>query len=232
MRYTRYNYRNKKNISATLIKFIVILIICGGTGVIAAKFFFGELSLNGFLKGEAKPVVKENVVDEAGSKEAHYTLIQCGVFSKKENVDNLMNKIKDDCNGFVVQEGEEWRVIAGIYTKGEEEKIVNDLNNDKVETSKMEFYISNSDRTGEQIIVIVDSYLNIIRTLEEKDVKSVDTKDFKKWVNDLGIIDSGEHIKELQNLKKIMVNMPEKITKDESKNSLIEIYKILLKFKI
>lgn len=232
MRYTRYNYRNKKKISATLIKFIVILIICGGTGVIAAKFFFGELSLNGFLKGEAKPVVKENVVDEAGSKEAHYTLIQCGVFSKKENVDNLMNKIKDDCNGFVVQEGEEWRVIAGIYTKGEEEKIVNDLNNDKVETSKMEFYISNSDRTGEQMIVIVDSYLNIIRTLEEKDVKSVDTKDFKKWVNDLGIIDSGEHIKELQNLKKIMVNMPEKITKDESKNSLIEIYRILLKFKI
>lgn len=232
MRYTRYNCKRKNNLSPFLIRGIIAILICAVAGIGVAKFIFGGIDIKNIFSKESKPATTEPIKDQSTKDGFRIVFVQCGVFSKKENVDSLMTKIQNNYNAFLIEENGEFRVSAGIYTKDKADSVISELSSSNIETSKMEFVISQEETAQEQIALIMDGYLSITDTLRGKDVKAIDTKDFKEWMRSLGEIESGKNIEELESIKKVINNLPEKITRDQAKDSQIEIYKILLKFKI
>lgn len=78
---------------------------------------------------------------------------------------------------------------------------------------------------------IIEGYLQIINKFEESDVKSVKTVDFKKWTEE-----TAANIKspseEVQNLVKVIKELPDEYTKKDVKASKDFLYKLLIKYRV
>ena len=78
---------------------------------------------------------------------------------------------------------------------------------------------------------IIQGYIMIINKLYEKDVKSINTQEFKAWTEEVAANTSNNN-EEIKSLVENIKNLPEEYNKESSKDSLKFLYNILLKYKV
>lgn len=233
MKYTRYDFnKGKKNSNKFGIIVILMVVIALVIGTFMAKFLFlGQGS------GEKIKVEKPNTVEsENGKAQSNdgaegYSIIQCGYYSKKENADDLKNKLKDKYEVFILTEGDKYRAIAFIGKPDDANKLYEKLTAENITSTKINCKIDKSDACNAGIAGMISGYLEVIGKLNDKDVKSVKTDDFKKWTNTLKVGDSSANYKTYKELQETINNLPKEITKAENDKSYSDIYKALNVFK-
>ena len=227
MRYTRYDYKKKKGDN-----FILWII-----GSITFSIIVGMLFYNLFLK-------ENNVVDTSGKNQQEsvkekdpkdsngksFGIIQCGVFKDKNNAEATLASINSEATCFIVEEDEGIKLMYGIYNFDQASEKVNSLTGSSVSNFRIKCEIPGDSDEKRAEGVIIEAYLKIINKLTEKDVKAVDTKQFKEWV--LSISSEVSNKSEEFNILVSQINqLPDEYKKENQKDSLIQIYNILKKYK-
>lgn len=225
MRYTRYDYKKNKGDN-----FILWLI-----GIIAFSVCIGMLFYNLFLK-------EKNVVDTTNKNESvesednisnenkEFGIIQCGVFKDRKNAEATLSTIDSESTCFIVEEDGSFKLMYGIYTFDKAGEKSNSLTGSSVNNFRLKCVLGDQNEEKKAESEIIDAYIKIVNKLTEKDVRSVDTKEFKSWVNNIsGEIKNSSN--EFNGLVDHINKLPDEYKKDNQKESLIEIYKILKNYK-
>lgn len=230
MKYTRYELKRKERTSNCFLLYVACVLIGSLIiGTVISKFFFNNIKNT--INSADENYNQNNV--QAGEK-ANYTFIQCGVFSKKENAEELMTELNKIGSPFEIEDGSRIRVFFGIYgSKDQEEKAAaKQLQDNKTEQVSINISINKNNNCDEQISDIVNADLEVFNKLTDSSVKAIGTADLKKWVNKLKNTEENYKSSEiLKELKSYIKNLPDQVTKDNIKNNQIFIYKQLLKYK-
>ncbi|MBE6063150.1 MAG: SPOR domain-containing protein [Clostridium butyricum] len=220
MRYTRYEYKKSGSFKFILAVVIVaVLSITAGLCISNVLFTKGKSILQnesiGFSEKLNNKVQTTNIV-----------VLQCGFYSKKENADVLMSSIKQYCYPFISEEDGNYRVIAGIYNQDEAEKKIKQFQENGVEVSKTTISLKPDSNDDKKIIEISDGFLKIMSKLEEADVKSIKTNDFKNWCNNV-IGNENEYGEKLKAMINYVHNLPDEIDKNNNSSEAYEFYKLI-----
>lgn len=241
MRYTKYNI--KKNNNHNLLKFLVSLmltiVLAGAMGLGIAKVIFKILPVNNIesLLPDTNLNTAENTSDNSstdGTVTANavaFDFVQCGYFSNKDNATQALSKIGSGYGAFLAEDGEKYRVIAGIFTGDSAQAAIDNLKTSGVESVKVSVALDGSDKVQSQVAAICDGYIQILSTTYQQDVKSINTASFKEYVSKLDTVDEGEKIDVLKELKTYVSNLPEEIVKENISKEYDYLYNILVKFK-
>lgn len=247
MKYTKYNYKKRRNNS--ILKFVASLLVgvvsaCViGLGV--AWIILKVLPLNDILpsgneisdaiegtdltNGEGNNEENSTAVEDNENSEFYF--IQCGYFSSEDNAKQVLSKIQSEGGAFINEESGKYRVFAGAYSKDSVESELKDLTDRGIDSVKITFTLSDKDEVEAQVSAICDGYLQILTTTFADDVKAVKTQEFKDWVNTLEDISSGNNLEVLQGLKTYINNLPDEISKENVANEMDYLYNLLLTFK-
>lgn len=229
MRYTRYDYKKKKSDNFFLWLVVVILLsIFLGVGIyniFLSKAFGGEAE-NQTIENSNKSL--ENNKEEESSKD--FCLIQCGVFSTKDNADAIIKTIPAQYPSFIYEEEGKYKIIAGIYSKSDGDNISNSLTAANISNFKITCKIDENNDDNKIKAEIIEGYLKIINKLFEKDVKSIQTSEFKKWTSEM-YDKLSQKTEEVDSLFNNINQLPEEYGKDNVNESLKVLADILLKYK-
>ncbi|AOR22668.1 SPOR domain-containing protein [Clostridium taeniosporum] len=206
MKYTRYEYKKHGKM-----KFIFVVLIIGllsiGAGTYFSKFIFnGHTVIKTF--NEQESTKKETLLDQ------EFIALQFGYYSKKENADTAIKTIPSKYNSYIVEENEHYRVIIGLYSKDDGEKELESLVSQEINAVKINFSISKENLEQNKIAEIISAFLKISNTLEDENVKSVKTADYKAWCSNT--IDK-ENLNEKSNLKEVydyINDLPDELDKN------------------
>lgn len=239
MKYTRYDIKKKKNDGVILILVLTIILF--------SSFIIGTIASNLFLKGknigQEHPLPGKNAIEtqnknvkDTGSestkqvKSEKYLVVQGGMFQKKENIDATKNILAPFGNPFLIQDSKGTRVLLGIYNEENGLKAMKALTDKGIENSKMVFQIESNDLCTTEITGIINADLEILTKLTEKNVKSIQTDEIKKWLSTLAAADSkSKNYAILQDLIKYINNLPKDLTKDKCADNYIYIFNTLKK---
>lgn len=221
MRYTRYDYKRKKGDSFVWwLLLIIILSIIIGIGVYNI-FLIGGNESNGTTSNEKTISTEEN---------KSFTAIQCGLYANEQSAQELLNTIPEEYGAFIVQEAGKFKIIAGIFMYEEAEAKSSELAAANISNFRIKYDMPIAD-TGTKIEgEIIQGYIMIINNVYKKDVKSINTDEFKAWTEEASSkVSDNEEIKLLvENIK----NLPVEYNEESSKDSLNFLYNILIKYKI
>ncbi|WP_346887190.1 SPOR domain-containing protein [Clostridium sp. UBA1056] len=252
MKYTRYNIKSKpKKNNRFLFYLAITLLMALLLGTFIFKFILKDSGKIGFLKGgeinnkqqqsngkevgkgEAKETEKlSEVKGQEVISEYNFYILQCGVFKVKQNADETLSKLSAFGNPFIGQEGELSKVYFGIYSDKNIESGVAILKEKGIDSSKMIINIPIEDDSTTQLCEIVDSLLQIVNKTLESGVKSINTSEFKKWVDGLDKIDENmKQHNEVNSLKEYIKALPDEVDKSKAGEVLKYIYDQLVKFK-
>lgn len=258
MRYTRYNYKKKKN--NDIFKFIVSFIGMSAfviiVGVLLANVIIHFLPLNNastadasnkneqvqtdnvenvsidVSDGKAAEVANTDIVSETtqGTINTSFMAIQCGYFAQEVNAKEVFNKVANEYGAFIYNDADKFKVLAGVYDSDEGQVVIDRLTASGIECAKVEFNLNSGSTIENQIAGIYDGYLEILATAFKDDVKSVDTTDFKGWVSKLDDIKEGDKYEVLSDLKKHINELGAEINKENVSSEIQYLYKVLLNF--
>lgn len=228
MRYTKYQYKKKNNGINFLTSLVMMILGASAIGVIVGTIIFTYLWPN----KEVNPIKPNDteVSSELGNNEI-FTSVQCGYFSKEDNAKKVLEELGKEYNGFIVKEDNKFRVLAGVFTEEEGEKILVELKAKGKDSAKIKFTLDESDKIQEQVSAIADGYFKIITTLKDEEVKFVSTNDFKVWTKSLPEIAQGEKIEVVSEFKKHIEELPDELKRENLTDELKYIYTILVNFK-
>lgn len=221
MSYTRYDYRKKGKKNFIIYSIVIIFSMIIGT-VIFKFLFLGrtELIKNNKIGNNLNNDVKENI---------SFGIIQCGLFSSEENANEVLNNISSDFQKVLVKSDDKYKVIAGIYSKENINEKLSLLSNQQVENFNINCVLNNNDSNEKIISKIIEAYLKVIDTVNEKDVEGYNTTKFKEWVFEVS-----SNCKEEENLNKLLENitsLPEEYKKENISDSINFLYNFLIKYK-
>lgn len=242
MKYTRYDLKKKNN---NFMFFIIVIV-----AILILAFVSGTILSNIFIKGDdqaKKSTPKENqgkVVqkkeESPNNKEADqkisditsFTVIQCGVFTNKDNAEGLKVELSKLGKAFFVEDGNKIKVILGIYSEKEALNVINNLEADGKEYSRKNFKPELKDSCDMQICEMIDANLQIIHKLYDDKVKSVQTKQIKEWAANLKEVDkNSSNYKLLLEIKDNINKLPKEISKSDIEKQNIFIYNVLNQIK-
>ena len=252
MKYTRYDWKKKKNKGGDAGKVVIMVASIVVTAILLAtvmgKFIF-KPSIDGQdpkgkgaqevssaqgdnKEGTAKIDNKEQTPPVASGEKVSLAVVQCGVYSKEENAEEQKNTLKEKYNAFAVKDVDKFRVgvFIGDGQKGME--ISKALQGEGINSMVAHYEIEKNNNGADEIGKIVDGYLQIVRKLEENDVKSVKTSDFKKWASSLKDDEKSEHIELIKEVKKEIASLPDELKRDNVEQSYKTIYKVLTPFRV
>ena len=219
MRYTRYEYKKHGKLKF-LASVILVTTVSIGSGLYISRFLFSTKETSG--NTVQMPQNKNESFQSQG-----VMALQCGYYSKKENADVCIPTISSYCQPFIVEENGNYRVIAGIYDDESGTKKLDELKNKGIDVAKVSIDIPTDTPEGKKILQIVEGFIQITNKLEENDVKSIKTEEFKSWAdNIIGDGDNGKSEK-LKNLKNYVDSLPEEITKSNSTNAVQSLYTLI-----
>lgn len=226
MRYTRYSYKKKKNNS--FIQFIFIITFSAILGMVLFKVVFKSMS--SYIKNSPKTAgtsTISNENDKNDKKEFNFSAIQCGVFSTKDAAESIKNNIPNEYPAFIIEEEGKFKVIAAICVEGEVEAIINKLNEIGVNNYSIKFTLNTKNSLVEY--ELINGCLQLINKISDNSIMSINTNEFKEWVNKVCENKKDEDINELKN----RVNLIEEEFKKENRTELmVYLYNILLEYKI
>ena len=229
MKYTKYQYKKKNNGIKLLTSLLMTTLSAISIGLLAAWLLLKIApNFNGLKDVNTTPQIEENTNTSENMDIESFTLIQCGYFSKEENAKQILDKISDDFNSFIVKDSEgKYKVLAGI-TKAENSSVIMDkLKASGIDNIKIKLDLNKNDKVENQISAITSGYLEILDTVGKEEVKEVNTSDFKAWTNDLEEIAEGNSIDILKEYKEHIKVLPESINKENIVSELEYIYSIL-----
>ncbi|MGL5870169.1 SPOR domain-containing protein [Clostridium chrysemydis] len=249
MRYTRYNYRRNKNRNNNKGSFgflflgAICIILAVVVGTLLRPLIFGDaytnsdkgqntgITENGDKKDDKKDTngTISDGKDNEGNKSKTLYMIQCGLYSKKEGAESVLNKIPDSFNKFITKENDKFRVIAGIYDEKTSKSKCEELKNKDIENVRIKSEFKESDKNEVAIFTIVKGLSDILNKLEEKDVKSINIEEFKKFTKE---IEGENDNKDILEIKEYINKLPKDLDKKEASKSLDYIYKILIKHRV
>lgn len=221
MSYTRYDYRKKGKKIFIIYSLVIIFSMIIGT-VIFKFLLLGrtELIKNNKIGNNLNNDVKENI---------SFGIIQCGLFSSEENANEVLNNISSDFQKVLVKSDDKYKVIAGIYSKENINEKLSLLSNQHIENFNINCVLNNNDSNEKIISKIIEAYLKVIDTVNEKDVEGYNTTKFKEWVFEVS-----SNCKEEENLNKLLENitsLPEEYKKENISDSINFLYNFLIKYK-
>lgn len=222
MKYTRYDLERKKRTSnCFLLCLIGVLIGSVVIGTVTFKMFFQ--SINSSLKN-TKSTYNENSIEKT-----NFTFIQCGVFSKKENAEELMIQLEKIGIPFEIDDNSKIRVFFGVYSSTQDiNAAIKQLKDSKFDQNCIAICLNKENNCDAQIIDIVNADLEVFNKLADSKVKAIETNDFKKWVNKLIIPEQTfKNNTVLKEIKVYINKLPDKVTKDNIKDNKVFIYKKL-----
>ena len=84
-----------------------------------------------------------------------------------------------------------------------------------IDVAKINLNISSDNEENKKIIEIIDGFLTIINKLQDSEVKSIKTTEFKEWADK--IINDGSSVKskKIDDLSSYVKNLPDEINKDK-----------------
>lgn len=219
----------------------MILILSFLIGSIFFKLFIKDSSM---IKTEGKAIEtkvndknidskseapKESIVGKASFK---YVVIQGGMFGNETGVEKTKNQLSFYGNPFIINDDKYKRVFLGIYTEDGAKAVINTLNANKVSNSTMKFEIKVNNLCDMEISEILNGYIQVLGKLSEKNVKAIQTQDFKNWCKSLEAVDEkSSNIKILNELKDKVAKLPNELSNDKTAENYIFIYSILQKMK-
>ncbi len=234
MKYTRYDYRRKKE---EKISVAVIFI-----SIILAAVLLGTALSSLFIKNQSgKPNSNQNVKSPTptpqansgkdGTVPAKVLLIQSGFYKVKENAADCKAKLKDTVNPFQVDEADGGiRVFAGIFNEGDSDNIIKTLSDKGMPPSKVTYEINIEDQSSLEISEIIKGHLKCLTKLLEQNVASVKTDEFKTWLSTLSKVDEkAKYYSVLEEYKKYIGAMPADISKDKAEENYVYIYNVVKK---
>lgn len=237
MKYTRYDLKgnNKKNNNIVFIVSIcVVLILAFASGTMISNIFIKKSkniasSEQKYSRQNEQNKNKTNKVDKGITEIDNFTIVQCGVFSKAANADILKEKIKSFGNPFIYEENKKYKVILGIYSKEEVDKVTTLLDKGKIEYSKVNITPDLENKSNLQIAQIINAQLQIVHSFSDNKAKFVQTNQIKNWCNKLDKVNENEkNYKSLNELKNNVEKLPKKITRDNLEELNKSLYKSVI----
>lgn len=238
MKYTRIDLgkRKKDSFLATGTTFMVL--ICA--------IILGTVIFNLWLKPSGSSIQNQSTGENAdslatyteakdsgnasGTSEAiqgkEFILVQAGVFKSKENADKMFQRLQSFCTPFIIEENGQHRIFAGIFISGEEQSVVDALQGNDITIAKIKKSIELKDVCSDETMEVIKATVTVANKLYKKDVKAVNTTEFKKWIQELKEIEGeDEKVKNLNEFKEFVLALPDNISRDQ----LTEIHKRLYK---
>ena len=217
MRYTRYEYKNPNKLKI-LFTILVICVISIGGGFCISNFIFQgkQIEDNSKYSSEVK----------SGSQEEDFMALQCGYYSKEENAKELISSISKYCEPFIVEDEGKYRVLAGIYKEQDGIKKIQEFKANNIDVAKVNLNIQGNKSEMKKIMEIIDGFLTITNKLQESEVKSIKTSEFKAWV-DTTINDDVVKSKKIESLSNYVKSLPEELEKTDNSKNMQELYKLL-----
>lgn len=220
MRYTRYEYKKSGKLKFLCgVAIIVGISIVGGLYI--SKFIFRGKDVSSNLNNSYSSEEKVTVENE------ELIALQCGYFSKQENAQTVLNSLGGDFQPFFIDEEGKYRVIAGIYKQEEAIKKIDELKDKGIEVNKIDLSIPANSIENRKIIEVIDGLFQIINKLEESEVKSIKTSDYKIWAQE--IINEGEtsNSGELESISSYVNDLPEEIDRSNIAINLQKLYQLI-----
>lgn len=231
MKYTKYQYKKKKNGIKLLTSLVMTTLSAISIGLLAAWLLLKVIPNINELEVNNKPQVEEanSNGDAAQVEEVEtFTVIQGGYFSKEENANQALSKIGKEFNSFIVKDAEgKYKVIAAVTKEEKSSEIMQKLNDNGIENIKVNLSLNKGDNVENQISAITIGLLDILDTVGKEEVKEVNTNDFKIWTNELEEITEGNGIDVLKEYKEHIKALPESINKTNIISELEYIYSVL-----
>lgn len=245
MGYTRYNYKPKKkpgrnflSIGAVGILLAIVIGLLIGKVIFKPNNVTNSEQTSEIEKSEQSGVSDNESIDTSNKvieteNKKRFSMIQCGFYGKKENAEKVLNEIPSNYNKFIIEENGKFRIIAGIYTEDTVDKVIEKLNKKQIPNVKIKCDYELSNNENSMIFEIVSGFMKILNQLENQQVKSVNTTEFKNWVSEIGKDSKGE-IKsdELKDLRTHIEKLPKELDRNGAKKSLEFMYKMLIKHRV
>ena len=225
MRYTRYEYKKSNQIKFLLTVTIIIGLSISG-GLYASNFIFDGKNIQDNSSNNSSYSTEKNY----DGKVQKFIAIQCGYYSKEENAKETLASISKYCQPFIVEDDGKYRVLAGIYKEEDGLKQMEVFKANNIEISKLNLNISSNNSENKEIIEIIDGFLSILNKLQESDVKSIKTAEFRGWADK--IINDGIETKskKINDLSNYVSNLPDEINKANSNAKTQELYKLIKEY--
>lgn len=229
MKYTRYDIKRKKkkNYYGSIV-LIAILMLAVLTVLVISPFIFKNNDKNAVVA-----IQKDGNEVSKNSEVASFIMVQCGAFQKVDNATKLqLELVKTLGDSYIIQDLDSSRVIYGIYTESEGTNILKELNDKKIESSKMTFIVKENDLCNKEIVELINANLQVINTLSNKSIKSIQTEDLKKWTSALKEVDKKSlNFTVLEDLKSHTLKVGKELSKTNIGESYIYLYNTLKKIK-
>ena len=219
MRYTRYEYKKSNKIKFLCSVAIIASISIGG-GLFISNFIFDGKQIE---DNNSDNSIQGNNEGEVLS----FIALQCGYYSKEENAKELLTVISKYCEPFIVEEDGKYRVLAGIYKEEDGLKKIEEFKASNIDVAKVNLNISSNNAESKQIIEIIDGFLTITNKLEDNEVKSIKTTEFKAWADKIITDGSSVKSKKTEDLSSYVKNLPDEINKENRNINIQELYKLL-----
>ena len=251
MGYTRYNYRPRKKPKGNLFTIGIVVVICAIViGMLMAKYLFkgnipygednGQKTVeeqnnntNGSGGNSSEGTVKDNN-SSSNSASKNFVIIQCGYYGKEENAKKVLQDIPSSFNKLIIKDGDKYRIIAGIYNEESANNMSEELAKKNIDNVKIKCGYETSKDEEAKSYEIINGFMKILNELENEQVKSVNTTEFKKWTKELGQNSNKENVDndELKSIKEYIEKLPEELEREGAKKALEFIYGILIKHRL
>jgi hypothetical protein len=222
MRYTRYEYKKSSRIKF-LCNIAIIIVISIGVGLYISNFIFDGKYIQNNKSDNAKNSTEGNYQGEVGN----FIALQCGYYSKEENAKELLASISKYCEPFIVEDSGKYRVLAGIYKEEDCLKKLQELKSNNIDVAKVNLGISSNNEENKKIIEITDGLLTIVGKLQDSEVKSIKTTEFKEWADKILNDDISIKTEKIDNLSIYVKNLPDEVNKTNSNENMQELYKLI-----
>lgn len=222
MRYTRYEYKKSSKIKFLLSVAVIVGISITG-GLYVSGFIFDGKEVHSINSSNS------TYSNEGGSEEKLPNIIalQCGYYSKEENAKESLSSLSKYCEPFIVEDDGKYRVLAGIYNEDESTKKIEEFKSNNIDVAKINLNSKTDTLENKKIIEIANGLLTITTKLEDNEVKSIKTEEFKTWSDNIIEDGNSSDSKKMDELKNYVNNLPEEIDKANSAVNMQELYKIM-----
>lgn len=218
MRYTRYEYKKSSKVKF-LISVVVIVGISISGGLYASNVIFAGKEIHDINSSSDSDYSNEDELPKI-------VVLQCGYYSKQENAKESLTALAKYCDPFIVEEDGKYRVLAGIYNEGDGLKKMQEFKSNNIDVTKISLNIPDDSLENKKVIEIVNGFLTIINKLQDNEVKSIKTAEFKTWTDKI-IEDGSNNSKEVNDLENYVKNLPDEIDKANSNTNIQELYNLI-----
>ena len=235
----RDKYKKNMRSKGIFISILSMVLVLGLSFVIA----------NGLAMVIYKGGISENLQQNVGDKESvleekeknyqnelledNLVLFQGGVFTDLENAEEFKDSIEDKTLASIVNDGKYERIVLGVSTKDTFLDMVEMFKKNNIQFVKQVYIIPTDVKYNSEILEIIDLFTNFVLDNFEYLTDEFDIEDFKQDVIEVeanyGKVGS---YKQFKDLKELILELDDKIVKEDLESIVDFIYFSFKDYKI